>query len=117
MISVAIVIPEIGFDELPMRPVIRDDTVTKKNPKTTISTAATKFHCIGMPGVTARNSARSSEPTRTTVSGMSRSVRSRPAAPVVAPNSFTLSRNDDTIVGSVRASVIRPAARTAPAPV
>jgi hypothetical protein len=28
-----------------------------------------------------------------------------------------LSRNDETIVGIVRASVMRPAARTAPAPV
>ena len=49
MISVAIVMPEIGFDELPMRPVMRDDTVTKKKPKMTIRIAATKFHCIGMP--------------------------------------------------------------------
>ncbi len=66
MISVAIVMPEIGFDELPMSPVMRDDTVTKKKANTTIRIAARKFHCIGMPGVTARNSATSSEPTRTT---------------------------------------------------
>ena len=37
-ISVAIVIPEIGFDELPMSPVMRDDTLTKKKPNTTVST-------------------------------------------------------------------------------
>ena len=66
MMSVAIVMPEIGLDELPMSPVMRDDTVTKKKPKITIRTAATKFHCIGMPGVTARNSASSSDPTSTT---------------------------------------------------
>src|SRR5689334_15644739 len=29
-ISVAIVMPEIGFDEVPIRPVIREETVTKK---------------------------------------------------------------------------------------
>src|SRR6187551_151691 len=39
-ISVAMVMPEIGFDELPIRPVIRDDTLTKKKPNTTVSTAA-----------------------------------------------------------------------------
>ena len=33
-ISVAMVIPETGLAELPMRPTIRDDTVTKRNPKT-----------------------------------------------------------------------------------
>ena len=96
---------------------MRDDTVTKKKPKITIRTAARKFHCIGMPGVIARNTASSSDPTSTTTNGMSRSVRSRPLAPPVAPNSLTLSRKEATIVGSVRASVIRPAARTAPAPV
>ena len=39
-ISVAIVMPEIGFDEVPMRPVIRDETVTKKNPKMMVRMAA-----------------------------------------------------------------------------
>ena len=38
MIRVAIVIPEMGFDDVPMSPVIRDETVTKKKPKTTIRT-------------------------------------------------------------------------------
>ena len=38
-IKVAMVMPEIGFDELPMMPTMRDDTVTKKKPKTTMSTA------------------------------------------------------------------------------
>ena len=35
----AIVMPEIGFDELPISPVMRDDTVTKKKPKSTTRTA------------------------------------------------------------------------------
>ena len=31
MINVAMVMPEIGFEEFPINPVIRDDTVTKKD--------------------------------------------------------------------------------------
>ncbi len=38
LITVAIVMPEIGLLELPMIPTIREDTVTKKAPKITIST-------------------------------------------------------------------------------
>ena len=57
-------------------------------------------------------------PASTSVIGMSRSVRERPPpAPDLALKSRMLSRNDDTIVGMVRASVISPAASTAPAPV
>ncbi len=37
--NVATVIPEIGLDEDPISPVMRDDTVTNKNPKTTIKIA------------------------------------------------------------------------------
>ena len=48
---------------------------------------------------------------------MSRSVRLCTAAPLPPPKSFTLSRNDEMIVGMVRASVINPAASTAPGPV
>ena len=55
--------PEIGFDEVPMRPVMRDDTVTKKKPKMTIRIAARKLPCVGMPGATARKIASSSDPT------------------------------------------------------
>ncbi len=116
--SVAMVIPEMGFDELPMRPVMREDTVTKKKPKSTIRMAARKLYWSGIRGASAKKSASSSEPTRTTVSGRSRSVLSREsAAPASALNSRTLSRKDETIVGMVRASVISPAASTAPAPV
>ena len=38
-ISVAIVMPEMGFDDEPIMPTMRQATVTKKNPKTTISSA------------------------------------------------------------------------------
>ena len=39
--SVAIVMPEIGFDDEPISPVSRDETVTNRNPNSTISTAPT----------------------------------------------------------------------------
>ena len=38
--SVATVMPEIGLDDEPISPVSRDETVTNRNPKTMISTAA-----------------------------------------------------------------------------
>ena len=111
------VMPEIGLDEDPMSPVIRDDTVTKKKPKMTIRTAARKFPWVGILGATARKIASSSDPPSTKIIGRSRSVRICAAPLDFALKSFTLSRNDETIVGSVRASVIRPEASTAPAPV
>ena len=45
--SVATVMPEIGFDEEPISPVSRDDTVTNRKPKTTISSAPSRFMCSG----------------------------------------------------------------------
>ena len=57
MIKVAMVMPEIGFDEEPIRPVMRDDTVAKKNPKKMISTDTRMLPCVGRPGVTARKTA------------------------------------------------------------
>src|SRR5437773_9252268 len=42
--KVATVIPEIGFDEEPTSPVNRDETVTKRKPKASISLAPTKHH-------------------------------------------------------------------------
>ena len=33
--SVAMAIPEIGLEEVPISPVMREDTVTNKKPKTT----------------------------------------------------------------------------------
>jgi hypothetical protein len=37
-ISVAMVMPDTGFDEVPMRPTMREATVTKKKTKTRMST-------------------------------------------------------------------------------
>src|SRR5215213_230938 len=114
-ISVAIVMPEIGFDDDPIRPVMRDDTVTKKKPKTMISSDTRKLPCVGMPGAIARKAARASDPPATIVSGRSRSVRTLAASDWPAPKSFMLSRNDDTMVGMVRHSLMMPDASTAPA--
>ena len=80
-IRVAIVMPEIGFDEDPISPVIRDETVTKKKPKITIRIEARKFPCVGIFGAIARKTASASEPIRTTRIGISRSVRSCFGAP------------------------------------
>src|SRR5207253_942452 len=41
--SVAIVIPEIGFAELPINPTMRLDTVTNRKPKMMMRTAAIRF--------------------------------------------------------------------------
>ena len=100
-----------------MSPVIREETVTKKNPKTMISSDTRKLPWVGMPGAIARNAARASEPPATTLSGRSRSVRNVAAADWPAPKSFMLSRNDETMVGIVRQRVMMPEASTAPAPV
>ena len=61
--------------------------------------------------------ASSSDPPSTNIIGRSRSVRICAAPLDFALKSFTLSRKEDTMVGSVRARVIRPEASTAPAPV
>ena len=44
--------PEMGFEEVPMRPTIRDDTVTNRKPKITTSTAASRLAPgpVGAPG-------------------------------------------------------------------
>ena len=117
---VAMVMPEIGFDEVPMRPVMRDETVTKKKPKTTTSrpmqSEPGKLPC-GKFGATAMKSAeherRRARPGPCRDRARCGSPRSGLAA---LPNAFTDSRNAETIVGSVRTSVIRPAHATAPAP-
>ena len=40
---VAMAMPEIGFEDVPISPVMRDETVTKRNPKTTTRSAATGY--------------------------------------------------------------------------
>src|SRR5262245_55268856 len=60
MSSVATVMPEMGFDDEPISPVMRLDTVTKKKPNSTMSTAETAF--TSSQGAIAMASAMASEP-------------------------------------------------------
>src|SRR5690606_12259781 len=71
-IKVAIVIPEIGFDDEPIIPTILDETVTKKNPKIIIITADKKF--VGMFGIRAIKKTSSTLPIITNTNGISLSV-------------------------------------------
>ena len=82
---------------------MRDETVTKKNPKTTIRTADERScPASAARAATARKMRQQQRADRArTVIGMSRSVRSWRAAGAARRSSFTLSRNDETIVGSV----------------
>ena len=61
-ISVAMVIPEIGFDEVPMRPVMREDTVAKKKPKIRMRTAASGLPYVGRFGAAANPVLRLAKP-------------------------------------------------------
>src|SRR3989304_4297678 len=49
-ISVAIVMPETGFDDDPMRPTMRDETVTKKKPKRITRTETRRLPWVGIFG-------------------------------------------------------------------
>src|SRR6185437_5279878 len=44
-ISVAMVMPETGLAELPIKPTMREDTVTNRNPKKKTSSAAAEVFC------------------------------------------------------------------------
>ena len=57
------------------------------------------------------------DPTPTTQSGMSRSVRSGPAAPVVPLSDFIPRMAPPTMVGSDLKRLMMPPAATAPAPI
>ena len=125
-ISVAIVMPLTGFDELPISPLIRDATVTNKNPNTTTNTAAIRFANapVCAPGIGLNFSSAhiiaisTTEPTSTTRIEMSRSVRATPeSASCFARTSFNPAVSAAQIVGRVLISVISPEAATAPAPI
>ncbi len=111
----ATVIPEIGFDDAPICPVMRLDTVTNRNANPTASSAARRLIPIWGSAIIAI--AHATTPPSTTVIGMSRSVRGR-AVPL--ERSSALRRKPPTsaatIVGIDRRRLINPAAVTAPAP-
>ncbi len=58
--SVATVMPEMGFDEEPISPVMRDETTTKKKPKSMMRIAGTSW--ISSIGVSHMMSTRPIEP-------------------------------------------------------
>src|SRR4051812_3634401 len=125
-IKVAIAMPEIGFDDVPINPVMRDDTVTNRNPNITMNTAAAIFAkrevCapgtglnVSMPMIINMTTA---TPPIATFMLKSLSVRfSEAVSAVLLEKSFMPARNAATIVGIVFSSVINPAAATAPAPI
>src|SRR5438445_11550107 len=73
MSSVATVIPEMGFDELPTSPVRRELTVTKRNPRIRMRNEPRML--ILSDGTSAQMITSARDPTPTTQRGMSRSVR------------------------------------------
>ena len=92
-ISVAIVIPLTGFDDVPISPQMRHDTVTNRNPNTMTSRDAARFASnpvlapgIGLNVSSAQIIAMSAmEPISTNWIGRSRS--SRPACGATPPRS------------------------------
>ena len=112
--------PETGFDDVPMMPTMRDETVTKKKPKITTRMPISSFEPKPLPGscgISAMTPTRMSEPKITQVIGRSCSVRATgPPLPFFSRRLLKLSRKAAAIVGRVLISVMRPAAATAPAP-
>ena len=117
MRSVATVMPEIGLEELPTSPVRRELTVTKRKPSTRINTDPRML--ILSEGTSAQVTTRTREPTPTTQSGMSRSVRGIcTRAPPTPPERLFIPRiAPPTMVGSDLNREMMPPAATAPAPI
>src|SRR4051812_40446695 len=115
MSSVATVMPEMGLDEEPTSPVRRELTVTKRNPSTRMSSAPSML--ILNEGTSAQVITNRIDPTPTTQSGMSRSVRSGPEAPAVPLSDFIPRMAPPTMVGRDLNRLMMPPAATAPAPI
>src|ERR1700691_3455274 len=122
---VAIVMPETGFEELPINPTMREETVTKRNPKMATSTAAARLAsqltCAPGTGLKVRKkniiNTRTTDPPTTTLKGRSSSVRSGALfTPPLGRRFPAAARKAPKIVGMVLISVISPDAATAPAP-
>jgi hypothetical protein len=113
---------EVGFDETPMRPTIREATTTNARPKTATPSAERNRGPVAMSPARRPGTAKSTITTNTGVprtihAGRSRSVRgaSVPLTPV-APTSRRTAAIDAYMVGIERTTVRIPAAATAPAP-
>ncbi len=119
MSKVATVMPEIGFDEEPISPVMRDETVTKKNPNSKIKTAVAKL--ISSTGASQIAAIKARQPPKTSAIGRSRCVRL--TATVVTGVEPREARSVDSppvkapiIVGTERPNAMKPDVATAPAP-
>src|SRR5947209_20286166 len=119
-------IPEIEFDDVQISPVMRDETVTNKNPKMTTKMAAATlaYQVVNAPGTGLKVSIAhimimtSRAPPSATFMLMSMSVRRVPAASLAPlPKSFAPARSAAMMDGVVLSNVINPAAATAPAPI
>ena len=113
--TVATVIPEIGFDDAPICPVMRLETVTNRNAKPTASTAAKMLIEICGSAIIAdraRQNAHEHDGHR-----QSRSVRGRAIPLERSPDERRKPPTSaDMIVGMERSRLMIPAAVTAPAP-
>jgi hypothetical protein len=117
--------PEMGFEEVPMSPAMREETVTNRKPKITTRIDAIRLAPapVGAPGTGLKvrkahiRATITAEPARTRVMGRSREVRPcTTGAPVDLRRSAAPARSAPTMVGVVLIRVMRPAAATAPAP-
>src|SRR5262245_9699043 len=122
--SVTSVMPEVGLEETPISPTMREETTTKASPKIATPTDATRR---GSALISPASSPGTRKSVRTTTAGtatvtqgaMSRSVRGTPPSAAAAPDPrrpLMTATRDAYIVGSVRITVTIPAAATAPAP-
>jgi hypothetical protein len=119
--SVATVMPEMGFDDDPISPVKREETVTNKNPKSTTSMAPSRLTPLkGVPNGKATQIAatNASVPMPTTRMGRSRSVRRATGAARTDPRrSRNPAASEATISGTARHKLMMPPVATAPAPI
>ena len=106
--------PETGLLLLPTNPTIREDTVAKKKPNTTIITAPIKL--TGIAGMSHTSRVKTAMDRSTTFIEMSFSVR-RSAFSLEADMPFTAPLKVLRISGKDFIKLIMPPAASAPAPI
>ena len=115
------VMPEIGFDEEPMMPTMRRETVTKKKPKTMTSSADQQLAEDGVARDEGQGRQHHHQPEAAGDDGDEGEVAlgalGRRGAAVLSERERIESRSDEKMVGSVLSSVMKPPAATAPAPI
>ena len=114
--KVATVMPEMGLEEEPISPVSREDTVTNRNPNTTIITAPRIFMCS--EGAARMATMRARMPAPTNFIDRSCSVRrTEVCATAAALKSDSPDRTLFRMMGNDRIRLMMPPAATAPAPI